>query len=922
MPPRPDSERWRSDPERWRALSAPLDRALELSGEQRTAWLAELRAEDPRLADDVESALRAHQSVAQGRFLEKGSPFGTAEAASLAAGSLAGLALGPYTLRSPIGQGGMGSVWLAERSDGRYRGAAAVKLLNASLVGGDGEARFRREGEVLARLRHPRIAQLLDAGVSPAGQPYLVLEHVDGEPIDRYCDQRELDVAARVRLLLDVADAVSHAHANLIVHRDLKPSNVLVTPEGRVKLLDFGIAKLLDPGEGSDATVLTREGHAALTPAYAAPEQLTGGHVTTATDVYALGVLLYLLLCGRHPAGGATGSAAELVRAIVETEPARPSEAARSPRTGEGPSAEETAARRGSTPQRLRSQLRGDLDNIVARAIAKRPEERYPSAAALAEDLRRHLAHLPVNARAQGLAYRLGKFARRNWRGVAAGAVVAAAVLAGTIGVAWQAREARRQRDLAESQLARASAGNEFLGFLLSVAAPGGRRFSVAELLEEGEALIDKQFAGDDALRAEMLAAIGLQYMASERWDRARPVLERAAGLARRSADPALRARSLCPLASLLASTGEWEQAESLLDEAMGGLGDEPLHLLPRAECLTSRALFGFFNEDAEAMIRDAELALELFDHSPVPSAGRRLEAHATLVYGYYLAGQNRRADREYELLFGQLERLGRERTLVAADLLNNWGLVHYLGDIGRAEDLTRRAVELRRAIEGGAIGPTALFNHAGALYQLGRWEEAERALEETVRTGAARHETRIELDATMELAGVLVETGRLERAAELLDSVAARATEPRFREWRGALLGYYQGLLAQARGDHAAARERLAATVEVLGRRKAKLAISVLAPLALAESELALGLVGEARARAQDAVALAETLVEPDQSSYLVGLARAALARAQAGDGDFAAASESWAVAARHLEPTLGAEHEATRAALAAASR
>jgi serine/threonine-protein kinase len=913
----------RLDPERWRAVSARLDQALELDGERRAAWLAALRAEDPQLATDVEASLHDHDQAAREGFLEEGALPRLSPPGSTAPGSLAGLALGAYTLRSLIGQGGMGSVWLAERSDGRYRGAAAVKLLNASLIGGDGEARFRREGDFLARLRHPRIAQILDAGVSPAGQPYLVLEHVDGEPIDRYCDRRRLDVGARVRLLLEVADAVSHAHANLIVHRDLKPSNVLVTREGRTKLLDFGIAKLIDPQEAAASSILTRDGHSALTPAYAAPEQLTGGHVTTATDVYALGVLLYELLCGRHPAEGATGSAASLIRAIVESEPARPSEAARGSGSEDASSGEEVAARRGTTPQRLRSLLRGDLDNIVAKAIAKRPEDRYPSAAALAEDLRRHLAHLPVAARAQGAGYRVGKFVRRNWRGVAAGGLVAAVVLAGTVGIAWQAREARRQRDLVQSQLARASASSEFLAFLLSVAAPGGQRFSVAELLEQGEALIDRQFADDDALRADMLAAIGEQYIASERWDRARPVLERAVELARRSADPGVRARSLCPLAGVLAATGSWSEAESMLAEAMAGLGDEPQHLLPRAECLSRRAFFGYFNEEAEAMIRDSELALELYDRSPVASAARRIDARGSLAYGYYLAGQHRRAEREYELLLGEMERLGRERTLDAGSLFNNWALVHYFGDIGRAEELTRRTVELRRAIEGpDSIAPTSLFNHAGTLHQLGRWEEAERALEETVRTAAARRETRIELDATMELAGVLIETGRLARAAELLDGVAARATDPRFHEWRGALLGYYQGRLAQARGDHVEARARLAATVEVLERRRSKIALSVLAPLALAESELALGAGPESERRARGALELAESFVEAGQPSYLVGLARAALARAQAAAGDAAAARESWSVAARHLESTLGGEHPATRTALAAASR
>ncbi len=909
------------EPERWRALSARLDEALELNGEARAAWLASLGAEDPQLADDVKSALREHESLARERFLEDRSLLGSVEPGREPTRSLAGLSLGAYTLRSPIGEGGMGSVWLAERTDGRYHGVVAVKLLNASLVGGHGDARFRREGEILARLRHRHIAQLLDAGLSPAGQPYLVLEHVDGEPIDSYCDSQSLDLGARIRLLLDVLEAVSHAHANLIVHRDLKPSNVLVTRDGQVKLLDFGIAKLLDPQESGDAWMLTREGHSALTPAYAAPEQLTGGHVITATDVYALGVLLYELLCGRHPTGASTASAAELMRAIVETEPMRPSEAATKPRSDGSVTVEMAAARRATTPQRLRSQLRGDLDNIVAKALAKRPEHRYPSVEALAEDLRRYTTHRPVSARSPGPGYRLGKFVRRNWRVVGAAGLLLVAVLAGTVGIALQAREARRQRDIAESQLARASASNEFMAFLLSVAAPGDQRFSVTELLEQGEALIEKQFAGDDALRAEMLVAIGQQYMASERWDRARTVLKRAAELARRSDDPALRARALCPLAFLIAAHGGAKEAGPMIADALAGLTDESRDTLARAECLFYRSSIGVFTDEAEPMIRDAKLALELFESHPVAAATGRIGARAALAYGYYLARQNRKADHEYERLHAELVRVGRERTIEGADLFNNWALVHFLGDISRAETLTRSAVELLRAIEGPeAISPTALFNHAGALFQLGRWEDAERYLEETIRTADAREEPRIELDATMALAGLYVETGRLALAATTLDQVEARFEDPRVDEFRGAQLSYYRGRLALAQAEHEAARARFAAAIDVFERRAAKFAMSVNARIGLAEAELALGNHQQAIRSAENAIALAESFVEPEQPSYLVGLAQAALAKARAAEGEPADARELLATAARHLEATLGEEHPATRAARAGA--
>src|SRR5262249_5591162 len=317
------------------------------------------------------------------------------------------------------------SVWLARRCDGRFEGRAAVKFLNIALVGGAGEDRFKREGSFLARLAHPHIAHLIDAGTSATGQPYLILEYVEGQQIDWYCDQKAFEVDARIQLFLEVLAAVAHAHANLIVHRDIKPSNVLVNTEGRVKLLDFGIAKLLEAETTlGEATALTREGGRALTPAYAAPEQVTGDAITTATAVYALAVLLYLLLTGKHPAESSLHSPAGLMKAIVETEAPRPSDV------------------QGLSKKRRRV-LRGDLDTIVIKALKKNPAERYPSVTAFAEDLRRYLGHQTISARPDTLAYRTVRFVRRYRVPVAAAAVVIASLAAGLY-------IANRQRALAE----------------------------------------------------------------------------------------------------------------------------------------------------------------------------------------------------------------------------------------------------------------------------------------------------------------------------------------------------------------------------------------------------------------------------------------------------------------------------------------
>jgi serine/threonine protein kinase/tetratricopeptide (TPR) repeat protein len=391
----------------WQALEPYLDRALEMSEEERGALVRSLGESDPALAARLKDLLDEHARLSREGFLESpvalpGEP------------PLAGRTIGAYTLISPIGQGGMGTVWLAERSDGRFERRVAVKFLSIALTGRIGQERFRREGRILGALAHPHIAELADAGVTETGQPYLVLEYVDGEPIDAYCERRHLEVHARVALLLDVLTAVAHAHANLIVHRDIKPSNVLVRKDGQVKLLDFGIAKLIAQDGRPDAT-LTGEA-SAMTPMHAAPEQLKGERVTTATDIYTLGVLLYQLLVERHPAGQGPHAPADLIRTIVETESPRMSDAA-------------------GIPDKLRRQLRGDLDTIVARALKKNPVERYASVTAMAEDLRRHLKNEPIRARPDTLRYRAGKFIRRN-RLALSGVTLASAALLLTTGVA------------------------------------------------------------------------------------------------------------------------------------------------------------------------------------------------------------------------------------------------------------------------------------------------------------------------------------------------------------------------------------------------------------------------------------------------------------------------------------------------------
>ena len=440
------------DKSRWPRLSPLLDELLDMVPADQAHRLAQLRQQDSTLADDLQAMLGLHDALDEGAFLN-------APALPAPSADLAGQAVGSYRLLRLLGEGGMGSVWLAQRDDGRYQGQVAIKFMQDSLLGQRDARRFLREGQLLARLDHPHIARLLDAGVlqppgSPVspGRPYLVLDFVDGQPIDTWCDQRQLGLRDRVRLMLQVLSAVAHAHSRLILHRDLKPSNILVTADGSPKLLDFGIGKLLQDSRADTGappnTELTREAGRAYTERYAAPEQLLGQEVTTATDVYALGVLLYGLLGGGHPTEPPKGTPLSRLQAAVELVPPRLSDAARRHALGAGQPA---------TARQVRQwrQLRGDLDTVLARALKKLPAERYPNAAALADDLRRWLDHEPVTARRDSTGYRLGRWVRRHGRLVGVGATAGVAAL--SVGVAaalWQAHRADTQRNKAEQLVA------------------------------------------------------------------------------------------------------------------------------------------------------------------------------------------------------------------------------------------------------------------------------------------------------------------------------------------------------------------------------------------------------------------------------------------------------------------------------------
>jgi serine/threonine-protein kinase len=452
------------DPARWAQLSQALDTLLDLEGADRQAALARWRDTDPGLADELQALLRADSQARADQFLSGHAAAGTdTDTTGGVQPGLQGHRIGPYALQTPLGAGGAGTVWLARRADGQYEGQVAIKLLHLALLDHAAAQRFAREGAILARLSHAHIARLQDAGVTPGGQPYLVLERVEGQRIDQHCNSAQLGVEARLRLFMDVLSAVAHAHSHGVIHRDIKPSNILVTGEGQAKLLDFGIAKLLEEGQAqADATELTQQGGRALTPDWAAPEQLRGGTVTTATDVYALGLLLHLLLTGRHATSPAGATASQAMQAALDTDPERPSRA-----VTQGLADELAMSGAERQPQRLARRLRGDLDNIVAQCLRKDPVARYGTVNALADDLRRHLAHEPVSARPDTLGYVAGRFVRRHRGAAASGLVVVLALAAGVVGTLSQARRANQERDHAIEEREMATGVSDFFSRML-----------------------------------------------------------------------------------------------------------------------------------------------------------------------------------------------------------------------------------------------------------------------------------------------------------------------------------------------------------------------------------------------------------------------------------------------------------------------
>jgi serine/threonine-protein kinase len=951
--------------ERFRRADAIFDAALDLADAERTAYVERACGDDAALRAEVLGLLGAHRSAGDlldGALVPRAA--GLSGIAGLAGGAASPDArppgepydpiarlegapparVGPFRIVREIGRGGMGRVFLAERADGQFEQRVAVKLMRHAWPGL--VRRFLEERRIVARLEHPAIARVVDGGVDTDGLPYLALEYVEGEPIDRYCEARALSLDARLALFGDVCEAVSYAHEHLVIHRDLKPSNILVTPDGRVKLLDFGIAKLLDAdGGGGDDT---HTGFRAMTPDFAAPEQVRGAPVSTATDVYALGVLLYLLLAGERPYEARGKSPAEIERIVCEADPPPPS--ARAP-----------AARR--------RRLRGDLDLVVMTALQKDERRRYRTPAALAGDVERFRTGRPLVARADGAAYRLRRFVGRHRAGVAAGAALVLALA----GAASRERALRTRAEVAAEQAAEVE---RFLVGVFDVAdpyaagAPDGGAVTARELLDRGARRVDSGLAAQPAVQARLRTVLGRVYANLGLPDRATPLLRRA--LAQRAALPGAggadaattmellgttlaqqdrfdeaerllgravaerrrlhgdrdtaTARSLDRLATLLQERNQFARAEPLFREALAirraalgdtspsvasSLNDLGLVLYERgaydeAEAHYRRALDVYRSRPGEAQLRAAEA---LHNLGQVLSARRR-RGEAEGYYRQSLAAKRRVLGDAHPSVTISLNNLSR---FLAADSAR----------LGEAEALAREAIAFDRRTFGARHTYVAegMRNLGIVLRARGDLAGSERALREALAIDRVLlKEPHRKLAAIhAHLAQTVHETGDADEAIVLM-----RRALDQYRAVLGdghtntlVTTGYVGRMLAATgRAREAAEAERLlrAALARLDTARGEHRAPFVAARRALGEAVLAQGRAAEARPILEEALALARARF--GAGSWQVAEAELTYGRALAADGR---ASEA-APLLRSSRATL-ARRRATQPRLAAAA-
>ena len=698
---RKSSTRVPTQADRFQRLVALFERAAPLESEARRELIARECGDDRELMDELQQML-AHDTDDDSAPDRVGAIIaGAAEA--LVQRPRQGTMLGSWRVLRVLGEGGMGTVYLAERADGEFESMAAIKLVDAGVPGSDRHRRFRAERQILARLTHPGIARLLDGGTTDDGTPYLVMEYVEGQPITAWCEERGLSLRPKLELFVQVCQAVASAHQSLIAHLDLKPSNVFVDERGTVKLLDFGLAKLIGAELGNAGS------DRAMTPAYASPEQLRGEPTGVSADVYSLGALLYELLTGRVPLDVADRSLSEAIRVVSEDVPRRASAHV--------------------------GQLRGDLDAILTKSLEKRPEQRYGSVQALTDDVRRHLDGFAVEARGRSSLYRATRFVRRNWIAVTAATTIVVGSLAFARYAQLQSRALAEQRDEAEQQRATAHRVSKFLQSLLAEADPSlgaDPKASIREVLDRGAARLATELEDEPEIRAELELVVGQVYRQWGEYDAAEPFLDRALAFRLQSAqtDPIPAARAEVERAALAYDRGKYEDAKTLVERALARNAAAPS--MDESLDVDLTAWLAVVHAALEDLDRAKELHLEALakgERLHGRPHGELAESMVGLADVLRERGEWDEAHRWITMAIEDLRALHGDHHLDVAHALNHRSQV--LNRLGRNEDALEDALEsldIRRTVLGGPhveIG-ASLGSVSIILDGLGRLEEAE----------------------------------------------------------------------------------------------------------------------------------------------------------------------------------------------------
>jgi serine/threonine protein kinase len=887
------------DREQWPVLSKLLDEALELPPEAREPWLESLPPTHAMLKVTLRALLRYHAAAETGDFLDttpkvvatKAGPGGMPSAASLTPGAQ----VGPYVIEEEIGRGGMGAVWRARRGDGVIKRPVALKLPHAGLYGRELIERFARERDILSELSHTHIARLYDAGFDSGGQPFLALEYAPGPPLTRYCDEQRLGVTPRLRLFQQVLRAVQYAHAHLVIHRDIKPSNVIVGPDGHAVLLDFGIAKLvaIDAADEARRTQFA----AALTPDYASPEQISGQPVSTASDIYSLGVLLFELLTGDRPYRLTRGSRGELEEAILNTDPARPSQSIRDA---------VAAAARAATLAGLSRTLRGDLDTIVLKALKKAPAERYATADAFLQDIERYLHGEPVAARPDSGWYRARKFVSRHRLAVAAGVVALAVVLSATAVALFEARNAAAERDRALALSSRNEAVTGFLNTLITEAAGSDKPVTVSDMLARSEALVSSEYRNNPEHRAAVLGMLGMYYHTNGEDTRAEPLLRKALDAVRSSSDGDLRRRLTCDHAMAAAALGKVAESTRMLNAV---IEDPQTSAQQSAECLEYLAFMAQDASDGAKALKYGNLALQRLHEVKHPSQVLEAGFLGSIGYAEHLNGRNGVAEQFYEKSLAQFAAAGQDRSPDAVSVRNNWAIVSDgAGTPRRSLELYEQALRIVAQNDPGAAPPPYLVgNRAHALEALGRYGDAAKGYAQCVALSVQAGSVSIHAFCLLGLESVAQESGNLAAAEDYLREAAAFITPSVPAGYPAVLaLCVARGRIALARGSAQESRTELEAALA--NGKSASVASAAL--LTRSELNLSDGKLAEAEADARQLLSIVREAQGGIPYSNRTGLAWLMLGRVLAKEGNAAGAREALQAAVIHLSNTVDADH------------